>query len=75
MNYSPVNSPSLIRYLHNGFFGNTKDLTLCWLNVIFLDLIQQSCLESIVSLAATAQSINSATVVAAVGFMSRPSVF
>lgn len=34
-----------------------EDLTLRWLNVIFLDLIQQSGLESIVSLAATAQSI------------------
>lgn len=74
MNNSPINSPSLMCYLHNGFFGNTKDLTLHWLNVIFLDLIQQSGLESIVSLAATAQSINSATVAAA-SFMSRPSVF
>ena len=50
-------------------------LSELWELVIFLDLIQQSGLESIVSLAATAQSINSATVVAAVGFMSRPSVF
>ena len=61
MNYCPVTSPSLICYLHNGFFGNTKDLTLCWLNVIFLDPIQQSSLESTVRLAAIAQSINSAT--------------
>lgn len=42
MNYCTVNSPSLIWYLHNGFFGNTKDLTLRWLNVISLDPIQQS---------------------------------
>lgn len=74
MNYCTVNSPSLIWYLHNGFFGNTKDLTLRWLNVISLDPIQQSSLESIVSLAAIAQSINSGAVAAA-NFMSRPSVF
>lgn len=73
MNNSPINSPSLMCYLQWILRKHERPyvtLAKCHLS----GSIQQSGLESIVSLAATAQSINSATVAAA-SFMSRPSVF